>query len=133
MKSNTPNARFWVWENDGWIKLTLKPGQTLRYFHGGLTDEGFSHHHQEFEYDADDGVVISRYTSHARDCDGPHDYECDSHCPVSELQARPPVKRGDPTEYGEGFEEQFDIPVPRPEWRKVSASQRDYYAEAMGY
>ena len=126
MKSETPNARFWVWENDGWIKLTLKPGQTLRYFHGGLTDEGFSHHHQEFEYDADDGVVISRYTSHARDCDGPHDYECDSHCPVSELQARPP----EPADPEWGTEE---IPVPRPEWRKVSASQRDYYAEAMGY
>jgi len=121
-----PNARFWVWENDGWIKLTLKPGQTLRWAKGGKCDEGFSIDYNEYEYDADDGVVLSRFTNESQDCDGRHSYYGDAECPISELQARPP----EPADPEWGTEE---IPVPRPEWRKVSASQRDYYAEAMGY
>jgi hypothetical protein len=126
MKSETPNARFWVWENDGWIKITLKPGQTLRHFRGGETDEGYSNEWQSYEYDGDEGTVVSRYSNESRDCDGRHVYYADSHCPISELQARPP----EPADPEWGTEE---IPVPRPEWRKGSASQRDYYAEAMGY
>jgi len=115
-----------VWENDGWIKLTLKPGQTLRWAKGGKCDEGFSIDYNEYEYDADDGVVLSRFTNESQDCDGRHSYYGDAECPISELQARPP----EPADPEWGTEE---IPVPRPEWRKVSASQRDYYAEAMGY
>lgn len=121
-----PNARFWTWENDGWVKLTLKPGQTLRYCSGSPDDEGWWWSGQEFEYDADEGVVISRYTSERSDCDGRHSSYSDCECPLSDLQARPP-EPADP-EWGAD-----EIPVPRPEWRKVSASQRDYYAEAMGY
>ena len=28
---STKNARFWIWENNGWIKLTLCPGQELTW------------------------------------------------------------------------------------------------------
>lgn len=122
MRMNPPNARFWVWECDGWVKLTLKPGQTLRYCYGGPHEEGYSYSEQEFEYDADEMVVISRYTNNSRDCDGPLDYRSESHCRIDELQAEPP-DTDDP--YG---------PRPaRPNWQKGESCQRDHYAEAMGY
>lgn len=121
-----PNARFWTWENGGWVKLTLKPGQTLRYCKGAPDEEGWWWFGQEFEYDTDECVIVSRYSSAACDCDGPIERYSESECPLSDLQARPP----EPADPEWGTEE---IPVPRPEWRKVSASQRDYYAEAMGY
>lgn len=124
--AHQPNARFWVWENDGWVKLTLKPGQILWYSRESTGEEGWTWTRQEYEYDRNGSEVISRYATESKDCDGRHNYYCECECPVSELQARPP----EPADPEWGTEE---IPVPRPEWRKVSASQRDYYAEAMGY
>lgn len=126
MKSNTPNARFWVWENDGWIKLTLKPGQTLRWVSGGSTDEGYSNDYHSWEYDTEEGVVIADYANESRDCDGRHSYHATSNCLIGDLQALPPVT-ADPENYVD------EIPVPRPDWRRGASSQRDHYAEAMGY
>lgn len=119
-----PNARFWTWENGGWVKLTIKPGQTLRWSDARQTDEGHCWEACEWEHCGD--YVECRYSCGGSDCDGPMEQYTDLECPLSELQARPP----EPAAPEWGTEE---IPVPRPEWRKVSASQRDYYAEAMGY
>lgn len=117
----TPNARFWVWECDGWVRITLKPGQTLSYAGGGPTDEGRSYFAQEWEYDADEMRVISRYHSWGNDCDGPHSYHSEVSCPVIDLEALPAEMRD-----GEQFPD-------RPLWRDRHASQRDVYAEMMGY
>ena len=53
------NARFWVWENNGNIKLTLKPDQT-----------------------------ITRYNaSWGQDCDGPHEWTNICTCDIKNLKA----------------------------------------------
>lgn len=122
----TPNVRFWSWENGGWVRITLKPGQTLSYSDGRLTDEGHSWYQCEWEYDADEMVVICRSSCGGSDCDGPHEYHYTSWCPVVDMEGQPP-EDADPEWQKEA------IPVPRPLWRKGFASQRDIYAEMMGY
>ena len=107
-----PNARFWIWENDGWIKLTIRPSQTLKWWCGSDTEEGWSAHGCEwhlcgphvYAYAWTDGV----------DCDGRLSAQAEFVCPVSEL-----LYEGDSPE--------------APNWERESASQRDYAAEAMGY
>ena len=43
MIAQNPIDRFWVFIHDGWVKLTLRPEQTLRHSFGGPDDEGWSH------------------------------------------------------------------------------------------
>lgn len=34
------NARFWVWHNDDYVKLTLSPGESISTFQSESTEEG---------------------------------------------------------------------------------------------
>ena len=36
-----PNARFWVWHKDAWVRITLRPGQTLEAHVFVRTPEGW--------------------------------------------------------------------------------------------
>lgn len=130
------NARFWVWANDGWVKLTLRPGQSLGFCYGGAHDEGYSFTHEEYLHDGE--RVLSRFESEASDCDGRLDRFIVTACPLDQLrardmhaeeQARAEFWRDDPTkpEFNE------NVGIFAPEWEKVRASQRDRAAEAMGY
>lgn len=121
-----PNARFWAWERDGWVKITLKPGQTLSYGGGGLTDEGHSWFHQEYEYDESWPCVFSRHSNGGSDCDGPYEHHSEAACLLANLSAVPP-RIADP-EY-----QLEEIPFARPDWQQGLRSQRDHYAEAAGY
>ena len=108
------NARFWAHVNDGYVKITLEPGQRLSWGESHPTDEGFSYQSESWTFE---GETITRESaSGGRDCDGRIDYYRDSECSVYCLAAR---------QYEDG---EFT-----PEWVDTGSSQRDEYAEAIGY
>ena len=116
----TRTARFWVWENDGWIRLSLRTGQTLRWAQATATDEGWRRWGFEATFDGD--TVVLEEWSLERDCDGRLDSCSIVECPFGLLQA------GGRSDFCVGIGQPL-----RPEWRKVRNRQRDYTAEAAGY
>lgn len=109
------NARFWIWWNQGWIKLTMKPGDTVTMHTGGATDEGYSCEDQTYEYDGE--CVQSSIDTWGRDCDGGHEWHGESSCQVTSL------RDNEADEHGPA----------RPEWKRGNCHQRDQYAELSGY
>jgi hypothetical protein len=117
-------ARFWVWLNNGWVRLSLADGQALEWWTGGLTDEGFSN--QDHRFSRCGSVITWEETTQSRDCDGR--FDCYSVCSTltTELKARDMAA---------------DVPVLAelnagifaPMWESGDRSQRDYSAEAAGY
>ncbi len=121
---SSTNARFWVFTDAGWVKLTLRPGQKLGICHGGLTDEGWSRDWSTWELE--DGFVCREYGSEGRDCDGGHATFGRDCWPVGGDLVE--ATEWDGT--GHLFEGQR---IMRPAWNDRRAWQRDEYAEAAGY
>ncbi|MDE2103991.1 MAG: hypothetical protein KGL39_42535 [Patescibacteria group bacterium] len=117
------NARFWYWHSagDGWVKLTLRPGQILTIRSGGPTDEGYSFSADTFEHCGD--RVTVEYFTEGRDCDGRSSWHCECECPLDQLAAEDKTCESMPESKG----------IMAPAWQRVRAGQRDYAAEAMGY
>lgn len=109
-----PNARFWTWWNNDWVKITLKPGKEVSLWDGGRTDEGWYCHGEHYEYV--DGVVWMSWSDDETDCDGRFTTGGTSSCEESKLQAR-----------------QIEDDIYCPVWAKCESSQRDYAADRMGY
>lgn len=99
--------KIWDSERNMWrfIKVTEDP---VNITGGGPTDEGFFCWQEQ--YWQEDGLVFCSYNTVSRDCDGPMETN-------STDFAEPPLRRND---Y-------------RPAWKRYERSQRDHYAEAMGY
>jgi hypothetical protein len=110
------NARFWVWWNDGWVKLTLMPGQTLAVGYGGPCEEGWSRYSEQWSHVGD--RVEREWVSEGRDCDGRLSQYGEDFAWLSELAS---VGRGE-------FEEML-----APRWHDSQSSQRDEFAELAGY
>jgi hypothetical protein len=110
-------ARFWIFYNDGFIRLSLKPGQTLSFGKRYGTDEGWHSESESFEHCGE--YVALHWGSDGVDCDGRLSRGGELHCPLNQLAAR----------YVEDGPRGYDL----PEWEKVEESQRDYSAEAAGY
>lgn len=109
------NARFWIWWNSSWVKLTLSPGQEVTMQTGGPTDEGF--HWEAVTYTFDGETVISDMSIQSRDCDGRFDSQSEYHCNVENLHA-----------VGEdGYRPD------RPQWERGRCSVYDQYAQLAGY
>jgi hypothetical protein len=130
MKLSPPNARFWTWLNDGLVKLTLKPDQTLNWCLRGRHDEGWSVEYHQWEWDGQ--VLTEQYGTDGTDCDGRHSTHGESFAELDQLRSVPAYDWYD-----------FDFPLPLiklpvdgvfyPAWTRGKQSQRDYAAEAMGY
>lgn len=117
-----PNARFWVWwpPADQFVKLTLRPGDTIETSYGGPHEEGWSAYHATYHYDAERLVVVCHVLDEGRDCDGGHRSHAVYECPCDDL-------RQDARLDNDGHV------VLVPLWQRRSASQWDEYAEQMGY
>lgn len=111
-----PNVRFRIFENDGYVTLTLKPGQTLEYSRFSRDDEGWTRYGAHWYYDDAERVIRHSWGTDGTDCDGRHSEGRDLVCPIDRLTA-----------YTNGFGDQM------PEWTKTGRWQRDYAAEAAGY
>lgn len=116
-------ARFWWWHR-GWVKLSLRPGESLLLQEGGPTDEGYSYTRTVFT--CHDGIVSVESDTQSRDCDGRLDRSYETYCPVDRLHVEVPY-----TLKEDGSEPEPTIRTPA--WAKGRRSQRDYTAEAAGY
>lgn len=127
----TRNARFWVNWNDGWVKITLKPEQSLEAGYSRSTDEGWCSWRERWTHDGDS--VLRETESDGSDCDGRLTQYYDCQCSIWSLAAYQPEKQTDWVE-GVGCEFVPDLDAPMlPQWEEVHSSQRDYAAEAAGY
>lgn len=111
-----PNARFWVWHGDGWVKLTLRHGQTLSTYRGGSHSEGCWSEFCSWTHEGD-GVRYEHATD-GTDCDGRLSSGAKAFCPLGQLKALESCEASG---------------IFRPFWKWGQSSQRDYAAEACGY
>lgn len=112
------NARFWVYWNGGWVKLTLRPRQTLRAFEFHHTDEGWSSESEEWFFDG--STVWREWSSCGCDCDGRLDRYGEDQCPLHLLHDCESV-------------DSFENGIKYPSWERVTAGQYDQNAELAGY
>lgn len=118
------NARFWDYCNGGWVKLTLKPGESLSWHKYTPTDEGHQFIQQNWIHN-EDFVSYVEYSA-GRDCDGLMEYHTTQRAKLNELHSKPAF-----IELPDGRAEPGAFQIPN--WVLVSGSQRDHSAEAMGY
>ena len=108
------NARFWVFWNDGAVKITLKPGQSLSVEVGGPTDEGWYREGITWHHE---GVTVRRECADdGSDCDGRLTHYGESRCCI----------------YGLASGNEVDGQQ-MPAWELTNRGQRDYQAERAGY
>lgn len=122
--SNLVNARFWVYVNDTAVKITLKPGQTLRHYRAEQTEEGWQSYDVTWH---SDGVHVHReWCSDGRDCDGRlSHYGEDSFCIEGYYNYRNHRKWTGDLE--NCFEECY------PQWGDGYRRVYDEYAQRAGY
>ena len=120
----TNTARFWIYVNNDYVKISLKPGQTLNWYTKEATDEGWSGEGLSFEYDADLVLVLRESVTEGRDCDGRIQYFDKAQCAIEDLQ------NGNDT--FDMFEEHGHI-VQFPCWERVTSEVCDEQAQKAGY
>ena len=109
------NARFWMYWNDGFVRLTLRPHQEIVLAYGGPTDEGYARHAEIYRHCGDS--VECEVHDEYRDCDGPGERHWYGFARLDNLDTMPADTHG----------------PDRPQWEKICENQRDRYAEAMNY
>lgn len=75
------NARFWVWENGGNVRLSLRDGQELRFSTYTETDEGY--HLASIRWYREGDVIYREWLDTGKDCDGTHADGGHQECPIS--------------------------------------------------
>jgi len=109
------NARFWVWWNDGLVKLTLKPGQELRCWRSERHEEGWSSSLVEWEHTGEE--LLCRIIEDGTDCDGRVSYESYHSCPVGSLATR--------------WNRFYRVWL--PSWKLEGSAINDRFARSMNY
>lgn len=118
-----PTARFWVWWNDGWCKLSVRPGESMIAVRCARTDDGWSSRIETYSYPEGSDRVQSVCLSEGRDCDGRLSQNWEGYCLLTELSAVPCYSSPP----------RHPVCVMTPHWRRFGENQRDYSAESMGY
>lgn len=143
MKANPPNARFWTYLQRGWVKITLRPGQTLTWRHFSRDDEGYSYENESWEHSGHE--IQCRYEDGGRDCDGPIRHTGRAHCPLDQLAATPAymepecvdtqrLRKAGIFSFGNWRAPIFrGVRISGPAWVKGRSQTHDAYAEAAGY
>lgn len=115
-------ARFWVLYRGGWVRLTLRPGQSVKLVEGGPTEEGWNWLLERYTHEGD-GVALE-WAHEARDCDGQYDRYGKMFCLLGGLAA---------LDMHAALKIEQNRGIFSPDWRKVYAGHRDHAAEAAGY
>lgn len=120
-----PNARFWVFINDAWVKVTLRCGQTLTWGKSRPDEEGYSFETSTWCHEGP--IVIDEWSNGGSDCDGPISRSGTSYCPIADLAGVEAM--------GEDMRDYFDGRIiHRPEWRQAGSTRvHDARAQAAGY
>ncbi len=127
-------ARFWEYLNGGWVKLSLREGDTIAHHEGGAHEEGYSVTFLTYEYDGE--TVTREAHTDSRDCDGRTSETTIVECDVSKLATRAPyVDPGFVPTMRAPYDETYQpcLGAMFPTWERVKSRQRDYNAEAAGY
>ncbi len=115
------NARFWTFIHGGWVKLTLRSGQSLRHSCAYDNGEGWSWESCRWTFDGE--TVTRDYGSGGRDCDGASSQSGSDECPLADLQT---VGAFRPTFNSLG--------ILRPAWRQAGPTVvYDQFAQLEGY
>ncbi len=114
--TTTPNARFWIYLNDSFTKITLRPGQTVSHYWAAKHDEGWSSEYQQWTHDG--SSVVREMTRDGRDCDGRLCTDQRDQCPLEQLHSWPCTLPNAPM---------------LPSWQDIETTQYDQFAEASGY
>jgi hypothetical protein len=126
-----PNARIWLWLNDGWVKLTVQPDQPLRHSTFCRHDEGWSAEYHTWTWDGE--TLVEECATDGRDCDGRLSTHSARLTTLAQFRACPAFAYFNPLDLRLPL---IQLPVPGmalPEWTEGERGQRDYAAEAMGY
>lgn len=102
-------------------KVTLKPGESVSFSFRRATDEGFTGEHVTLSLE--NRVIVERYLSEGRDCDGRHHYSRERRCPVYDRAVIRPHR-------------QYGSPKSRmayPRFQVVEDEVYDEYAQIDGY
>lgn len=111
-----PCVMFWTFVDSEYVGVRLEPGDTIEFEFGGPHEEGYHYRSIAMRHEGE-FITCADYTS-SRDCDGPLQTWEEHEARVDKLDAREPI----------------DDESPRGvEWERLSASQRDHFAEAAGY
>ena len=131
-----PTIRFWIWWNDGPVKITVEPGQTVTAYRWSRCDEGWSSLLESFEHDGDS--IVAETITDGRDCDGRLTQSWKGYAQLATLR-RYPLRRF-VTRLDEPWREQCEIPYEQDgfdcetlSFREGKRSQRDEYADVAGY
>ena len=138
-----PQARFWVSWNGSWTGITLAFRETIELYRSERHEEGWSSEWQQYTHEGD--LVSYEWCDDGTDCDGRLTRSGDGHCPLTDLRVQVPheLKDLDPDawteatlaaharERAEFLATYGDIRLPK--WQSGDYTQRDEYAEAMGY
>ena len=123
------NVRFWIHcpgnVDGGFVKITLHPDESLSWWSGGPTEEGWSSTVISWCYDAHLGIVTQDISRDGSDCDGRLSSGKVWICPIADLAVE------QPNDYC--LDNYNCLGVMLPAWMEENAWQRDYAAEAMGY
>jgi hypothetical protein len=111
------NARFWVFANNGFVKITLRPDQSLTWGWSARHEEGWS---SEVVTWTHTGTAVERERScDGRDCDGRTSEDQITACALDALATWDTTLP--------------DAPGLVPTWDDVRTSRYDEYAEGMNY
>jgi hypothetical protein len=108
-------SRFWVRINDGYVRLTLRPGQQLHHYAGGRDEEGWSSEAHIWSHEGDH--IRLEWMSDGVDCDGRLSDNTVCVCDLDKLTSRHVLD---------------DAPLV-PAWEHIEHEHRDYEAEKAGY
>jgi len=111
-------AQFWHWWQDEPRLVRLDEDNPIHHFHRSEeNEEGYEYEGVTFELI--NGIVEAQFASGGSGCDGPIHFYSELECPLLELNTGPCCMYVDGIRY--------------PNWKEVSRSQRDLFAEAAGY
>ena len=123
------NIRFWAFnQNCNWVKITLRPGESLTHRKVWFNGEGWSLFEETWKSCIEDRQVTCTRFSDGTDCDGRLTTTDRFVCPWEELKDERRTMDVDV-----GLRSRHEAEIQRPNWRRLDSWQRDYYAEAMGY
>lgn len=123
-------ARFWVYWAEGWVKLSIPPGDNIELRSFGKHEEGWSSHVERWSNDGKE--VIWEVYNDGTDCDGRHSSASEFVCPVEKLKSIPITKRIPVP--GTLYEEiHVETGLFQPEWERTDSSVYDQYAQLSNY
>jgi hypothetical protein len=128
-------ARFWVWINDGWVKLSIPPGEPWEWCHAHPTDEGWSS--ESIRWTNDGQCVTREWCDDGVDCDGRLTRSGSDYCPIEQLRANAVCERESMWQLEDGttifMADEENEGIYTPEWEKGDSSVYDENAVLANY